>query len=201
MTSTSPFVRKQRFCTSFETPSWSAVTIVFGITRKTAAIPLRSFSALARKRAMPSISYAKSVSACSANSFLFRSGMMEKRSDSTSSLFSVPSCSSRPISPCLRRIGGSPTRMCRSDAPSLTRVRSSVSIACLAFSGFCASIFTLLREARGAGGASSGGSWIEAELIMPVRRAKSPLSSTTIDTFHFPSCSIARTENTPSAQS
>src|ERR1035437_6184708 len=121
--------------------------------------------------------------------------MIANSSASISSLVSLFCPSMRIISPCLRRIGGSVTRRWRSEAPSLTSVRSSVSMASLFFSRSCAEILTLLRD-TGFAAASSGGRFTDAK--MPVRRAKSPFWSTTHDTFHLPPWIIARIAKTPS---
>jgi hypothetical protein len=74
VTSTRPLVRWHNCRMCCESPSCSAVRISAGITRNTAPRPLRSRKLLARKRARPAISYAKSVSCRRENSSRFFGG-------------------------------------------------------------------------------------------------------------------------------
>ena len=101
--------------------------------------------------------------------------------------------STRSISPLLRRMGGSPTRMWRSEPPASTSMRSSFSIASRACDGSLAEAFT-----SGTGGEALGPSEI-TRANMPVDRWNSPSSSTTIDTLIRLPCNMARTAKTESS--
>ena len=88
-----------------------------GMTRNTAPRPLRSRKTLARKRARPLISYAKSVSWVSLNSCLFFSGMIGSSSATIASGVSGGAFgSSGVIDPSFRTSGGMPQDKCRSEA-------------------------------------------------------------------------------------
>src|SRR6266404_7373728 len=128
VTRTSPFVRWQRRCTSCEMPICSTVTTAAGMARNTAPVPLRSLSALPRKRATPGISCAKSVSLISLNSARFCSSITAFNITSMSSEVRTASPGIGAISPLARSSGGEPERKCRSDALLLTSVRRRVSI-------------------------------------------------------------------------
>jgi len=143
--------------------SSSAVWTLVGITRNTAAGPFRSRSTLARNRARSRISYAKSVSLVSANSFLLRSGMMEKSSASISAMVSASMSGRRCISPCLRIRGGSPTRRCRSEEPDFTSVWRKPWIRSSAADDASA-VAAVGAGRRGAGAASAAGAAIRASI-------------------------------------
>src|SRR6266513_1566412 len=111
-------------CTSFEIFNCSTLTTWAGITRNTAIGPLRSRAAFTRNRASPAISYAKSESPVSFHSPRLRSGM-PARSISSSCAVLIGGVSCRFISPCVRKMGGSPTRRCRSEEADCTSFLSS----------------------------------------------------------------------------
>src|SRR5688572_20654105 len=76
VTTTRPLARLHRESKSFGRPSCSTERILDGMTRNTAPMPFRSTNRFERKRAMPEISCAKSVSCVPSNSSRLRLGTM-----------------------------------------------------------------------------------------------------------------------------
>ena len=164
VTRTSPWVRKQSFWTSGDSPSSSTDTTFPMMTRKTAIGPFRSRAVLQRKRATSGMSKAQSESPVTWNSSRSFCSMVLSIMSSISRA-SSGGRSRRTSSPSLRTSGGSPVRRWRSEPPASVVYRSNPSRVARAARTSGVSAVSLMRESRGGrgtGAAPGASAWAEA---------------------------------------